>query len=113
MQNTGDVRTQEEMLNKSQGLAEKADYSSLKAQILPRAQRLCLATTSAGVRQASFRALTSLAPRFDKEVASEFITTTQQVHFLHLIQFQRTLHRPYASILSVFSYYLQKGVFLP
>lgn len=74
------------MLNKAQGLAEKADYSSLKSQILPRAQRLCAATTSAGVRQAAFRALTALAPRFDKEVALEFVATTQQVYLLTIYE---------------------------
>lgn len=94
----GDVRTQEEVLLKCQGLAEKADYATLKAQILPRCQRLNLATTSASVRQASFKAMTALAPRFDKEVASEFIATTQQVRpslitkfFVQLLQCRSSL----------------------
>jgi hypothetical protein len=80
----GDVRTQEEMLKKCQCLVEKADYSALKTHILPRAQRMCLATTSAAVRQASFQALTVLAPRFDKEVATSLVNTLQQV-FCHLL----------------------------
>ena len=67
------------MLKQTQGLAEKADYSALKAVILPRAQRLCLATTSAGVRQTAFQALTTLAPRFDKEVATDLVAMLQQV----------------------------------
>lgn len=75
----GDVRTQEEMLRKTQGLAEKADYSALKTHILPRTQRLCLATTSAAVRSEAFAALTALAPRFDKEVATGLVGTLQQV----------------------------------
>ena len=73
------MRTQEEMLRKCQCLAEKADYSALKAQILPRASRMCLATTSAAVRQAAFQALTYMAPRFDKEVATGLVATLHQV----------------------------------
>ena len=75
----GDVRTQEEMLKMCQSLAGKADYAALKANILPRVQHLSLATTSAAVRQAAFKALTSLAPRFDKEVATNLVSTLQQV----------------------------------
>lgn len=71
------------MLKKCACLAEKADYSALKSQILPRASRLCLATTSAAVRQASFQALTVLAPRFDKEVATALVATLQQVRCSH------------------------------
>ena len=78
---TGDVRTQEEMLRKCQNLAEKADYAALKVVILPRAQHLSLATTSAAVRQTAFKALTSMAPRFDKEVATSLVSTMQQVLF--------------------------------
>ena len=78
----GDVRTQEEMLRKCQCLAEKADYSALKAQILPRASRMCLATTSAAVRQAAFQALTYMAPRFDKEVATGLVPS--ESFFLHV-----------------------------
>lgn len=77
--NTGDVRTQEEMLKRCQNLADKADYAALKATILPRAQHMALATTSAAVRQAAFKALTALAPRFDKEVATGLVSTLQQV----------------------------------
>lgn len=71
------------MLRKTQNLAEKADYSALKTHILPRAQRLSLATTSAGVRGAAFEALTALAPRFDKEVAVGLVGTLQQVWRQH------------------------------
>ena len=72
------------MLKKCQVLAEKADYAALKAQILPRAQHMSLATTSAAVRQAAFKALTCLAPRFDKEVATGLVATLQQVTALAL-----------------------------
>ena len=71
------------MLKKCQSLAEKADYAALKANILPRVQHLSLATTSAAVRQAAFKALTSLAPRFDKEVATNLVSTLQQVGRQH------------------------------
>ena len=67
------------MLKQTVCLAEKADYSALKTVILPRAQRLCLATTSAAVRQTAFQALTILAPRFDKEVATGLVAMLQQV----------------------------------
>lgn len=73
------------MLRACQNLAEKADYAALKTHILPRAQHLSLATTSAAVRQAAFKALTSLAPRFDKEVATNLVATMQQVGSFHLL----------------------------
>lgn len=79
VRNAGDTRTQEEMLKKVKVLADEADYSALKTQVLPRAQRLCLATTSAAVRHAALNALTALAPRFDKDVAASMVNTLSQV----------------------------------
>ena len=68
------------MLQQLGRIQEHVDYSSLRQELLPRAHRLGLATTSAAVRAAAFTALAALAPRFcETEQAEAMVATMQQV----------------------------------
>ena len=76
----GTARCQEEMLQQLGQIQEHTDYTSLRQELLPRAHRLALATTSAAVRAAAFTALAALAARFcESEQAEAMVTTMLQV----------------------------------
>lgn len=68
------------MLQQLGKVQEHTDYTALRAELLPRAHRLALATTSAAVRAAAFTALAALAQRFhEPEQAEAMVITMSQV----------------------------------
>lgn len=76
----GNARCQEEVLQQMGRIQDHVDYPSLRTQLLPRAHRLALSTTSAAVRAAAFAALAALAQRFcETEQSEAMVTTMQQV----------------------------------
>lgn len=68
------------MLQQLGKIQEHTDYTALRQDLLPRAHRLALTTTSAAVRSAAFTALAALAGRFcETEQAEAMVVTMQQV----------------------------------
>jgi SCY1-like protein 2 len=75
----GDARCQEEGLRQMACLIQSLDYEGLKRHVLPAAQALCLATTSAAVRVAAFRSLAAAAARTDQPEAEAMLAVAAQV----------------------------------
>ena len=60
-------------------VAQCSDLSAVEADLVPRINQLCLATTNAGVRVAALSALAALAPRLPKDHALRSLSTIGKV----------------------------------
>ena len=74
-----DVRCQEEGLKQVAACAGTMEYEGLKTEVLPAVHAVCLSTTSASVRVASFKALASTASRVDVQEAEQMLTTAATI----------------------------------
>jgi SCY1-like protein 2 len=75
----GDVRAQEEGLKQMKAVVDALDYEEMKRRVLPATYELCLATTSAAVRVAAFRALAASAARTGQAEAEAMLAVAAQV----------------------------------
>ena len=78
----GDTRCQEEVLKQLPAVAQQTEYTTLKAELLPRMHSLCLKTTSASVRVNSLTCMAKLAARLDEDEAAKMLQTASKVHSL-------------------------------
>lgn len=80
----GEPRCQDEMLKQLPSIAEQTEYSTLKADLLPRMHALCLKTTSASVRVNSLTCMAKVAARLDEDEAGKMLQTAGKVSCLDL-----------------------------
>ena len=78
----GEPRCQDEMLRQLPSVVEQTEYSTLKADLLPRMHTLCLKTTSASVRVNSLTCMGKVAARLDEEEAGKMLQTAAKVSSL-------------------------------
>lgn len=78
----GEARCQDEMLRQLPSVVEQTEYSTLKAELLPRMHTLCLKTTSASVRVNSLTCMGKVAARLDEEEAGKMLQTAAKVSSL-------------------------------
>ncbi|KAL3160085.1 hypothetical protein ABBQ32_010866 [Trebouxia sp. C0010 RCD-2024] len=74
-----DPRCQDEMLKQLPLVAEQTEYTTLKAELLPRMHALCLKTTSASVRVNALTCMARVAARLDEDEASKMLQTAGKV----------------------------------
>lgn len=75
----GDPRCQDEMLKQLPLVAEQTEYTTLKAELLPRMHALCLKTTSASVRVNALTCMARVAARLDEDEAGKMLQTAGKV----------------------------------